>query len=107
MFAGKKPIRYQSEVERLTRLVVWNFLKLNYKKALEDTYFTLSPVAVRAIINFLGVNQSDFAKLIGCQKSKISKILHGDQVISKSQVLLAMERLMMEFARVQDLLKNY
>jgi len=39
------------------------------------------------------------SQLVGCQKSKVSKILRSEQQISKSQALLAMERLAMEHAR--------
>ena len=88
-----------SEIDRLSRLAVLNFLKVNYKKGIKDSEFTLIPSAVRAIIAFLGVNQIEFGQLVGCQKSKVSKILRSEQQISKSQALLAMERLVMELAR--------
>ena len=88
-----------SEIERLNRLAILKFLKENYKKAIKDSDFTLAPKAVRAIIVFLRVNQLEFGQLVGCQKSKISKILCAEQPISKSQALLAMERLSMELAR--------
>jgi len=64
-----------------------------------DDEFTLSASSVRAIIVFLGVNQIEFGYLVGCQKSKVSKILRSEQQISKSQVQLAIERLAMELAR--------
>ncbi len=60
---------------------------------------TLSANAVRAIMAFLAVTQLEFAMLIGCQKSKGSKILRSEQPISKSQAQLALERLAMELAR--------
>ncbi|MCX6107297.1 MAG: hypothetical protein NTY08_15835 [Proteobacteria bacterium] len=88
-----------SELDRLSRLAVLNFLKLNYRKAIKDSEFGLSNSEVRACIAFLGVNQNEFGQLVGCQKSKVSKILRDEQRISKSQALLAMERLAMELAR--------
>ena len=36
---------------------------------------------------------------MGCQKSKVSKILRSEQEISKSQSMLALERLAMELAQ--------
>ena len=88
-----------SEIHRLNRLAVLSFLKLNYRKAIQDTDFTLSASKVRAIIVFLNVNQMEFGLLVGCQKSKVSKILRSEQEISKSQSLLALERLAMELAQ--------
>ncbi len=88
-----------AEIDRLSRFAVLNFLKTNYVRSIKDTEFTLSAAAVRAIIAFLGVNQVEFSQLIGCQKAKVSKILRSEQQISKSQALLAMERLAMELAR--------
>jgi hypothetical protein len=88
-----------SEVDRLSRLVVLNFLKTHYKNAIKNSSFTLSNSDVRAIMAFLGVNQVEFGQLVGCQKSKVSKILRSEQPISKSQALLALERLAMELAR--------
>lgn len=87
------------EIDRLSRLAVLNFLKLNYRRSIKDLEFTLSPKVVRAIMAFLKVNQIEFGELVGCQKSKISKILRSEQKISKSQALLALERLAMELAR--------
>ena len=88
-----------SEIDRLSRLAVLNFLKRNYRNAIKDSNFSITSGAVRAIIAFLGVNQYEFGQLVGCQKSKVSKILHAEQQISKSQALLALERLAMELAR--------
>ena len=87
------------EIDRLSRLAVLNFLKTNYKRSIKDSEFTLTAAAVRSIIVFLCVNQLEFGQLIGCQKSKVSKILRAEQPISKSQALLAMERLLMELQR--------
>ncbi len=88
-----------SEIGRLSRLAVLNFLRVNYRRAIKDSDFTFTAREVRAIIVFLGVNQIEFGQLVGCQKSKVSKILRSDQQISKSQAMLAMERLAMELAR--------
>jgi len=87
------------EIERLNRLVVLNFLRENYKKSITDEEFTLSTSSVRSIMVFLGVNQTEFGHLIGCQKSKVSKILRSEQQISKPQAQLAIERMAMELAR--------
>jgi transcriptional regulator with XRE-family HTH domain len=95
---GRKSLS-ASEIDRLSRLAVLNFLKANYKRAIKDPEFSLSASKIRAIMNFLGVNQHEFGQLVGCQKSKVSKILRSEQPISKSQALLAMERLAMELAR--------
>lgn len=88
-----------SEVTRLSRLAALEFLKKNYSRALTDPDFQLSSKVVRAIIAFLGVNQNEFGLLVGCQKAKVSKILSGEQDISKSQALLAIERIAMELGR--------
>lgn len=88
-----------SEIERLSGLAALNFLKVNYKKAINDADFTLSASKIRAIISFLRVNQIEFGRLVGCQKAKVSKMLHSEQQISKSQAMLALERLVMELAR--------
>ena len=74
-------------------------MKLNYKKAIYEPDFTLNAKKVRAIISFLVVNQVEFGQLVGCQKAKVSKILRSEQQISKSQAMLALERLAMELAR--------
>lgn len=87
------------EIERLNRLVALNFLRENYKKSIMDDEFTLAASSVRAIMVFLGVNQIEFAHLVGCQKSKVSKILRSEQQISKSQAQLAIERMAMELSR--------
>jgi len=89
----------ESEIHRLNRLAVLSFLKLNYRKAIQEADFTLSASKVRAIMIFLNVNQIEFGLLVGCQKSKVSKILRSEQEISKSQSLLALERLAMELAQ--------
>jgi|GEM_PF-3578638 len=88
-----------AEIDRLSRLVVLSYLKANYRKAIEATEYTLTASEVRAVVAFLGVNQSEFGQLVGCQKSKVSKILRSEQQISKSQALLTLERLAMELAR--------
>ncbi len=95
---GRKSLS-ASEVDRLVKIVALEFLKLNYRKSLERPDFTLSSSEVRAIMNFLNVNGSEFGTLIGCQKSKVSKILRGEQKISISQALLALERLALELVR--------
>lgn len=95
------------EIERLSRLAALAFLEKNYRKALEKNSFTLSPQVVRAIMVYLKTNQSEFGQLIGCQKAKVSKILNDEQVISRAQALLALERLALEVARpgaIQNLL---
>lgn len=88
-----------TEIDRLTRIAAAEFVKLNYRKSISDPEFGLSPKVVRAIMICLRVNQEEFGNLVGCQKSKISKILRGEQAISKSQALLAVERLCQELAR--------
>jgi transcriptional regulator with XRE-family HTH domain len=96
--SGRRSIP-EDELSRLSRLAALNFLKKNYIKAVEQSDYILPATIVRAIMVFLHVNQSEFAKLIGCQKAKVSKILANDQEISKSQTLLALERLATELAR--------
>jgi len=88
-----------SEIDRLVKIVALEFLKSNYRKALERPDFTISSDEVRSIMNFLNVNGSEFGILIGCQKSKVSKILRNEQKISTSQALLALERLALELVR--------
>lgn len=88
-----------TEIDRLMKIVVLEFLKKNYRKALSRPDFTLSANQVKAIINFLNINGTEFGLLIGCQKSKVSKILRGVQKISTSQALLALERLALELVR--------
>jgi hypothetical protein len=88
-----------AEVKRLSRKAALKFLTDNYNTALTNSEFTLSTKIVRAILVFLDVNQSEFGMLIGCQKAKVSKILNGEQNMSKSQSLLALERLAAELAR--------
>lgn len=89
----------KSEIERLSSLAALRFLRENYIRAVENTEYVLPAAIVRAIMVFLNVNQVEFAMLIGCQKSKVSKILRKEQSISKSQTLLALERLATELAR--------
>lgn len=88
-----------SEISRMSRLAALEFLKRNYRMSLKDAEFTLTSRVVRAIMAVLGVNQTEFGELIGCQKSKVSKILRDEQMISKPQALLALERLALELAR--------
>ena len=89
-----------SELDRLSRMAAFEFLKKNYHRSIEDGDFILSAEEVRAIISILRVeNLDEFGKLIGCQKSKVSKILNREQDISKAQAQLAVERLAMELAR--------
>jgi ABC-type sugar transport system ATPase subunit len=88
-----------SEIERLSRLAALEFLKKNYRRALEDQDFTLRSKSVRGIIGLLNVNQMEFGILVGCKKAKVSKILANEQAISRSQALLALERLAMEVVR--------
>ena len=88
-----------AEIERLSRLAAIKYLQENYKRALTDSEFALTPKIVMTIMAYLKVNQTEFGILIGCQKAKISKILRGKQVISRSQALLALERLGMEVGR--------
>lgn len=85
-----------SEIERLSRLAALKFLSDNYRRSIDDDDFYLPAKKVRAIMAILKVNQTEFGKLIGCQKSKVSKILSSDQKISKSGSQLAIERLAME-----------
>jgi len=87
------------EIDRLTRMAAAAFVKLNYRRSISDPDFALSSTVVRAIMVCLRVNQEEFGNLVGCQKSKVSKILRGEQKISKSQALLAVERLCQELAR--------
>lgn len=58
----------------------------------------------------LGVETlEDFGMLIGCQKAKVSKILSGEQKMSKSQAQLTIERLGLELSRpgaIKYLLEN-
>lgn len=88
-----------SEISRMSRLAALEFLKRNYRMSLKDAEFTLTSRVVRGIMAVLGVNQTEFGELIGCQKSKVSKILRDEQMISKPQALLALERLALELAR--------
>jgi hypothetical protein len=86
-----------SEIKRLSRLAAVNFLIQNYRRSIEDSDFTLTAKQVRAIMAILELErQEDFGKLIGCKKSKVSKILNSEQDISKPQAQLALERLAME-----------
>ncbi len=88
-----------TEIDRLTRVAAAEFVKLNYRRSISDPDFAIPAKVVRAIMVCLRVNQEEFGNLLGCQKSKVSKILRGDQKISKSQALLAVERLCQELAR--------
>lgn len=88
-----------SEIDRLVKIVALEFLISNYRKGFERPDFTLSSKEVRAIMSILNVNGSEFGTLIGCQKSKVSKILRDEQKISTSQALLALERLALELVR--------
>lgn len=96
--SGRRSLAVE-EIKRLSRLAAIDFYKANYSKALDRPEFILSEQIARAIMIFLNVNQVEFAKLIGCQKAKVSKILSGDQEMSKAQTLLALERLGAELAR--------
>lgn len=96
--AGRRSLS-ATEIDRLTRMAAAAFVKLNYRRSISDPEFVISAKVVRAIMTCLRVNQEEFGNLLGCQKSKISKILRGEQKISKSQALLAVERLCQELAR--------
>ena len=98
------------ELERLSRIAVLSFLKKHYRNALTDSSFTLSSKMVRSILEFLSVNQKEFGLLIGCQKPKVTKILQGTQLLSKSQMQLVFERLVLELERpgsIRNLLGDY
>lgn len=90
---------HASEMDRLNRLAVFDFLKKHYRKSIMDSDFKLSSKVVRAVMAFLKVNQVEFGYLVGCQKSKVSKVLRSEQAMSKSQSLLVLERLMLELER--------
>ncbi|MCX6128125.1 MAG: hypothetical protein NTX25_03560 [Proteobacteria bacterium] len=88
-----------SEIERLGKLVALDFLRKNYRRSIEDSSFSLNAQEVRAIMALLKIEKlENFGKLIGCQKSKVSKILNGEQSISKAHAQLVMERLASELA---------
>ncbi|MBP9709273.1 MAG: helix-turn-helix domain-containing protein [Oligoflexales bacterium] len=88
-----------AEVERLSGLAAFQYFQDNYRRALNNEEFTISPAEAIAIMAFLKVNQTEFGILIGCKKAKISKILRGKQPISRPQALLVLERLGMEIGR--------
>lgn len=88
-----------AEIERLSRLAAIQYFQDNYKRALTDEEFSISPAETIAIMAFLKVNQTEFGILIGCKKAKISKIISGKQEISRPQALLVLERLGMEIGR--------
>ncbi len=96
--SGRRSIS-ATEIERLSRLAALAFIDKHYRSSLEKKNFTISSKRVMAILTYLKVNQSEFAKLIGCQKAKMSKILKEEQTISKPQAMLAIERLGLEIAR--------
>lgn len=96
--SGRRSIS-ATEIERLSRLAALAFIDKHYRSSLEKKNFTISSKRVLAIMTYLKVNQSEFAKLIGCQKAKMSKILKEEQTISKPQAMLAIERLALEIAR--------
>jgi hypothetical protein len=88
-----------AEIDRLTRMAGAEFVKSIYRQAITDPDFSISARVVRAIMACLRVNQEEFGNLVGCQKSKVSKILRSEQKMSKSQDLLSEERLCQELAR--------
>ena len=86
-----------SEIKRLSKLAAIEFLYKNYRRSIEDSDFSLTAKQVRAIMAILEIERlEDFGKLIGCTKSKVSKILNSEQRISKPQAQLALERLATE-----------
>ena len=96
-----------NEINRLSRLAALMFLRENYKRSILDSSFYLTAKQVRAIIAILNVNQSEFGLLVGCGKAKVSKILSKDdpQVMSRSQSILALERLGQELTRAGSIRK--
>ena len=86
-----------SEIKRLSKMAAIAFLDKNYRRSIEDSNFTLTAKQVRAIMAIIEIERlEDFGKLIGCTKSKVSKILNSEQRISKPQAQLALERLAMD-----------
>jgi hypothetical protein len=86
------------EIDRLSRIIAMDFLEQNYR-ALRFYERALTAKEIQEIIVFLDLKASQFATYTGCGKSKMSKILSGEQLISRPQQGLAIEGFMREFAR--------
>jgi len=81
-----------NEIERISRASAQTFVDTVYKKILEGKA-VLSAQQVIGIKDFLKVSGADLGVLIGLDKSSISRLLSGKQILLKDKMILLMERL--------------
>lgn len=71
----------EDEINRLTDIIVYNFLKDNFR-AIQHKKRKLTGDEVRGIITYLKLNNTHFGNLIGYDKSTISRIVRGIEPMS-------------------------
>ncbi|MBP9708909.1 MAG: hypothetical protein KBD78_14835 [Oligoflexales bacterium] len=71
----------EDEINKLTDLIVFNFLKDNFR-AIQHKKRKLSGDEVRGIITYLKLNNTQFGNLIGYDKGTISRIVRDIEPIS-------------------------
>ncbi len=89
--------RQMDRKERL-RLEAVEFIERHYRDALNGA-FDLDAQVLRDMCELLGLNQSQFALILGIDKGSLSNVINRRRRMMRSTQLLMLERLAMELAR--------
>lgn len=80
-----------TEIDRISQISARRFYDENVKDVLSEKK-VLSAKEINGIKEFLKLNGVDFGKLIGLDKSSISRLLSKNQIPQKDKMILMMER---------------
>lgn len=86
-----------SDIEKAEREIAFQFYKQNYQNILSGVY-ELDKDEIVAIQNYLGLNQLQFAKIIGLDRGSLANIYKRNSSSHPVQILIV-ERMGMELAR--------
>jgi predicted DNA-binding protein (UPF0251 family) len=87
------------QVQMAERKALIGFFSSHYRRSMEDATFELSPDEVQALINFLKVNKTEAARVLGIDKGTLSRHISGERTMSRSTAVLLLERVGQELGR--------